>query len=175
VGSTRRTRSWIHQSGRHSPARGCGSPGRCSPTNAVLVALPPQADPTVFSIFMERPGAKMNSWPGKHTMGTTFIGRIPLACNAGTCCIVANQEPVRLIRRIFRARVTKSCSRCGTGPSKESSARPRRRNGRWGHRHARSGGRPRPGGNHRSRPRALTRLAGGSDDLMPRRAVSEAT
>jgi len=35
---------------------------------------------TVFSIFIERPGANLNnSWPGKSADRSTFVGRIPLA------------------------------------------------------------------------------------------------
>jgi hypothetical protein len=37
----------------------------------------------------------MNGWPGKNATGTAFVGRIPLAGDAGTCCIVAHQEPLK--------------------------------------------------------------------------------
>jgi hypothetical protein len=102
VGSARRTRSSIRQSCRHNPARGCASPRGGFPTDTVSVAVSSDSDPTAFSIFIESPGANMNSWPGKNSMGTAFIGRIPLAANEGTCCIVANQEPVRLNPAQFR-------------------------------------------------------------------------
>jgi hypothetical protein len=72
------------------------------PTDTVSVAVSSDSDPTAFSIFIESPVANMNSWPGKNSMGTAFIGRIPLAANEGTCCIVANQEPVRLNPAQFR-------------------------------------------------------------------------
>lgn len=63
---------------------------------AVLVPVPADADPTTFSIFIERPGANLiNSWPGKNAEGTTFVGRIPLAAGAGICCVVALQEPLQ--------------------------------------------------------------------------------
>jgi hypothetical protein len=87
---------------RHNPARGCASPRGGFPTDTVSVAVSSDSDPTAFSIFIESPGANMNSWPGKNSMGTAFIGRIPLAANEGTCCIVANQEPVRLNPAQFR-------------------------------------------------------------------------
>jgi hypothetical protein len=71
------------------------------PADAVLVSVPPDAEPTVFSVFIELPGANMNGWPGKNAMGALFIGRIPLAANAGTCCIVAHQEEVPLNQAHF--------------------------------------------------------------------------
>jgi hypothetical protein len=59
----------------------------------VLVPAPIDANPTTFSLFIERPGANLdNSWPGKNADGTTLIGRIPLAAGAGTCCVVALQQ-----------------------------------------------------------------------------------
>jgi hypothetical protein len=58
----------------------------------VLVPAPCDANPTTFSLFIERPGANLdNSWPGKNAEGTTLVGRIPLAAGAGTCCVVALQ------------------------------------------------------------------------------------
>ena len=66
-----------------------------APADVELVTVPPDAEPTTFSVFMERPGANThNSWSGKNAMGTTFVGRISLADGAGTCCIVAHQEPL---------------------------------------------------------------------------------
>jgi hypothetical protein len=62
--------------------------------DVMLVPVAPDAEPTTFSIFMERPGANLHGWPGKNADGTTFVGRIPLAADAGTCCIVALQEPL---------------------------------------------------------------------------------
>ena len=66
-----------------------------APENVILVPVAADADPTTFSIFIERPGANLNSWPGKNADGTTFVGRIPMAAGAGTCCIVALQEPLQ--------------------------------------------------------------------------------
>jgi hypothetical protein len=60
-----------------------------------LIPVSLDADPTTFSILIERPGANLKSWPGKNADGTTFVGRIPLAAGAGTCCIVALQEPLQ--------------------------------------------------------------------------------
>jgi hypothetical protein len=66
-----------------------------APADVELVTVPPDAEPTTFSVFMELPGANThNSWSGKNAMGTTFVGRISLADGAGTCCIVAHQEPL---------------------------------------------------------------------------------
>ena len=59
----------------------------------VLVPALADANPTTFSLFIERPGAKLeSSWPGKNADGTTLVGRIPLAAGAGTCCVVALQQ-----------------------------------------------------------------------------------
>ena len=61
----------------------------------VLVPVAADADPIVFSVFIERPGANLNGWPGKNADGSTFVGRIPLAADAGTCVVVALQEPLQ--------------------------------------------------------------------------------
>jgi hypothetical protein len=61
----------------------------------VLVPAPVDADPTTFSLFIERPCANLdNSWPGKNADGTVLVGWIPLAAGAGTCCVVALQQPL---------------------------------------------------------------------------------
>jgi len=60
-----------------------------------LVAVELDADPTVFSVFMERPGANLNGWPSKNAERSTFVGRIPLAAGAGTCVVVAVQAPLQ--------------------------------------------------------------------------------
>lgn len=68
----------------------------------VLVPAPADADPTTFSLFIERPGANLdNGWPGKNADGTTLVGRIPLAAGAGTCCVVALQQPLQPGRADF--------------------------------------------------------------------------
>jgi hypothetical protein len=59
-----------------------------APANAILIPVHPEAEVLAFSLFVERPGANMNSWPGKNR-GTAFIGRLPLAGAAGTCCVIA--------------------------------------------------------------------------------------
>jgi hypothetical protein len=64
------------------------------PADVQLVSVAPDADPTTFSLFIERPGANQATWPGKNAEGTTFVGRIPLAADAGTCCFVALQHPL---------------------------------------------------------------------------------
>jgi hypothetical protein len=66
-----------------------------APEGVTLIPVSLNADPTTFSIFIERPGANLDGWPGKNADGTTFVGRIPLAVGAGTCCIVALQEPLQ--------------------------------------------------------------------------------
>jgi hypothetical protein len=66
-----------------------------APEGVTLIPVSLNADPTTFSIFIERPGANLDGWPGKNADGTTFVGRIPLAAAAGTCCIVALQEPLQ--------------------------------------------------------------------------------
>jgi hypothetical protein len=66
-----------------------------APADVVLVPVAPDAEPTTFSIFIERPGANLDGWPGKNADGTGFVGRIRLAADAGTCCIVALQEPLQ--------------------------------------------------------------------------------
>ncbi|WP_433373426.1 hypothetical protein ACQPZX_01870 [Actinoplanes sp. CA-142083] len=68
-----------------------------APQEVVLVpvALETQMS-TVFSIFIERPGANLNdSWPGRNADHSTFIGRIPLATGGGTCVVVASQAPLQ--------------------------------------------------------------------------------
>ncbi len=68
----------------------------------VLVPALADANPTTFSLFIERPGANLdNSWPGKNADGTALVGRMPLAAGAGTCCVVALQEPLQLGRADF--------------------------------------------------------------------------
>ena len=67
----------------------------------VLVPAPAGANPTTFSLFIERPGANLdNSWPGKNADGTTLVGRIPLA-GAGTCCVAALRQPLQPGRADF--------------------------------------------------------------------------
>jgi hypothetical protein len=66
-----------------------------APSEVVLVPVAPDAQPTTFSVFIERPGANLNSWPGKNADGAAFVGRISLAAGAGTCCIVAVQGPLQ--------------------------------------------------------------------------------
>jgi hypothetical protein len=92
-----------------------------APEGVVLTPVAADADPTAFSIFIERPGANLNGWPGKNANGTTFVGRIPLAAGAATCCVVALQEPLQpgggwtcLVR------VTTPCGKCGSGRSRAS-------------------------------------------------------
>ena len=68
----------------------------------VLVPTSADANPTTFSLFIEPPRANLdNSWPGKNADGTTLVGRIPLAACAGTCCVVALQQPLQPGRADF--------------------------------------------------------------------------
>jgi hypothetical protein len=65
-----------------------------APVDLRLVAVESDSEPTAFNLFNERPGARLDTWPGKNAMGTLLIGRMPLADGAGTVCIVANHEPI---------------------------------------------------------------------------------
>jgi hypothetical protein len=61
---------------------------------AVLLPLPTGAAPTHFEVFIEGPDRDMASWPGQNAAQTVFVGRIPLAGDSGTCCVVARQAPI---------------------------------------------------------------------------------
>lgn len=66
-----------------------------APDDVMLIPVAGDAEPTTFSLFIERSGANLNnSWPGKNANSTSFVGRIPLA-DASTCCVVARQEPLK--------------------------------------------------------------------------------
>jgi hypothetical protein len=45
-----------------------------------------------FDVFIESEGANFESWPGRTSMGTELLGRIPLA-KGGTVCVVAHVVP----------------------------------------------------------------------------------
>jgi hypothetical protein len=62
-----------------------------TPPGARLLPLRPDAEPMQFDLWIERPGANLQSWPGKNADKTQFVGRIPLAGGAGTCCVVSRQ------------------------------------------------------------------------------------
>jgi hypothetical protein len=62
--------------------------------DVVLVSVASDAEPTTFSVLIEGPGANLGGWPGQNA-GSSFVGRIPLAVGAGTCCVVAVQEPLQ--------------------------------------------------------------------------------
>jgi len=47
-----------------------------------------------FDVWIERPGANLQSWPGKNADGAALVGRIPLAGCAGTCCVVSHQTTI---------------------------------------------------------------------------------
>jgi hypothetical protein len=75
---------------------------RDDPPSEEAVLVPAAANPTTFSLFIERPGANLDdSWPGKNADGTTLLGRIPVAAGAGTCCVVALQQPFQPGRADF--------------------------------------------------------------------------
>jgi hypothetical protein len=73
-----------------------------------LVSVAPDAEPTYFDAFIERPGANINSWPGKNADGTVLVGRVPLAADVGTCCVVAHQRPLPPGKKTFPGRPTES-------------------------------------------------------------------
>jgi hypothetical protein len=66
-----------------------------APEDVVLVPVAPDAEPTTFSLFIERPGANLSGLPGKNADGAAFVGRVPLAAGAGTCCVLGLQEPLQ--------------------------------------------------------------------------------
>jgi hypothetical protein len=45
-----------------------------APADVQLVSVAPDADPTTFSLFIERPGANQATWPGMNAEDTTFVG-----------------------------------------------------------------------------------------------------
>jgi hypothetical protein len=64
------------------------------PAGAQILKLPADAGPTEFDVWIERPGANLQSWPGKDADGTVLVGRIPLAAGAGACCVVSRQTAI---------------------------------------------------------------------------------
>ena len=65
-----------------------------APAGAHLLELPADAESTAFDVWIERPGANLQSWPGRNADGTVLVGRIPLAGGAGTCCVVSRQTAI---------------------------------------------------------------------------------
>lgn len=65
-----------------------------APADVHLLKVAADAEPTLFDVWIERPGANPEGWPGKNAEGTALVGRIPLAGGAGTCCVVSRQTPV---------------------------------------------------------------------------------
>lgn len=65
-----------------------------APAGAHLLQLRADADPAEFDVWIERPGANLQSWPGKNADGTVLVGRIPLASGVGTCCVVSRQTTI---------------------------------------------------------------------------------
>jgi hypothetical protein len=62
-----------------------------APAGAQLLSQPADAEPTQFDLWIERPGANLQGWPGKNADRTQLVGRITLAGGAGTCCVVSRQ------------------------------------------------------------------------------------
>lgn len=62
-----------------------------APPGTQLLSQPADAEPTRFDLWIERPGANLQGWPGKNVDSTQLVGRIPLAGGAGTCCVVSRQ------------------------------------------------------------------------------------
>jgi hypothetical protein len=65
-----------------------------APAGAHLLQLRADAEPAEFDVWIERPGANLQSWPGKNADGTVLVGRIPLAGGVGTCCVVSRQTAI---------------------------------------------------------------------------------
>jgi hypothetical protein len=65
-----------------------------APADAHILKLPADAEPTLFDLWIERPGANLQSWPVRNANRTAFVGRIPLAGGASTCCVVSRQAPI---------------------------------------------------------------------------------
>jgi hypothetical protein len=65
-----------------------------APHDVVLVPVSPQTQAVAFSVYFERPGANLSGWPGKNADGTLFVGRMPMAQDTGTCCVIAKHEPL---------------------------------------------------------------------------------
>jgi hypothetical protein len=66
-----------------------------APDDVVLIPVSPETQAVAFSVYFERPGANLNGWPGKNADGTLFVGRMPMAQDTGTCCIIAKHEPLQ--------------------------------------------------------------------------------
>jgi hypothetical protein len=69
-----------------------------APAGSVIVPLhvdPTQPAPVMFNIFIEDPGANPASWPGRSSMGTKLVGRIPLAAGAGACVVTHHVEALQ--------------------------------------------------------------------------------
>lgn len=59
-----------------------------------LHAMPPDTDRTIatgFDVWIEDPGVDHSTWPGRDVAGTALIGRLPLAEDRGTVCVVADR------------------------------------------------------------------------------------
>ena len=65
--------------------------GLPAPPDTQLLSQPADAQSTQFDLWIERPGANLQGWPGKNADRTQLVGRIPLAGGAGTCCVVSRQ------------------------------------------------------------------------------------
>jgi hypothetical protein len=46
-----------------------------------------------FNIFVERPGANQDTWPGSRSLNTQLITRIPMT-DGCTCCVVMQRAPI---------------------------------------------------------------------------------
>jgi len=75
------------------------------PCGVASFSVPPAAGTTTFSLgaetdtsgqfdlFLERPGANLNSWPGKGVSGTSLVARLPFPDGLGTCCVTFREAP----------------------------------------------------------------------------------
>jgi hypothetical protein len=99
----RREHQWPQAGGDHTRLHPCSGDRAAgdvamfalpAPAGAHLLELPADAESTAFNVWIERPGANLQSWPGRNADGTVLVGRIPLAGGAGTCCVVSRQTAI---------------------------------------------------------------------------------
>jgi hypothetical protein len=66
-----------------------------------LLPVVENSHPVHFNIFIEGPGVHPLDWPGRASMKTSLVGRIPLAQGAGSCSVVSHQRPIAPVASRF--------------------------------------------------------------------------